>query len=248
MHRFFVDGHQINENIIRIIGKDVNHIKNVLRFNIKDKVEIINSTTKQLYICEIKTLQSDYIECYILEKKKENNESNIYIHILQAIPKFEKMEWIIEKCTELGVSEFTPVMMNRCIVKLDLKTQEKKIQRWKKIAEVAAKQSKRDIIPTVNSCISIDKIYEIVQNYDIVLVAYENEKKYTLKQAIKMEKKNNYRVAIIVGPEGGISQEEISKFSLFNFKIVSLGRRILRTETAPIVMVANIIYELERGD
>lgn len=248
MHRFFVDSHQINENIIRIIGKDVNHIKNVLRFNLKDKVEIVNSTTKQLYICEIKALQSDYIECYILEKKKENNESNIYIHILQAIPKFEKMEWIIEKCTELGVSEFTPVMMNRCIVKLDSKTQDKKIQRWRKIAEVAAKQSKRDIIPTVNSCISIDKIYEIVQNYDIVLVAYENEKKYTLKQAIEIEKKNNYRVAIIVGPEGGISQEEISKFSLFNFKIVSLGRRILRTETAPIVMVANIIYELERGD
>lgn len=251
MYRFFVKKDQIKDNTITITGQDVNHIKNVLRIQLKDTIEIGNLNTKQVYVCEIEKLKEDYIQCSIKEEKNDSNESNIYLHVFQGIPKFEKMEWIIEKCTELGASEFTPIMMKRCVVKLDKKTEEKKILRWKKIAEVAAKQSKRDIIPNINFCINIKKLYEILQDYDIVFVAYEKEEKFTLKQAIKQLKEKEqatYRIAIIIGPEGGIEPEEIKQLASNGYKIVSLGKRILRTETAPISMVANIMYELEGED
>lgn len=251
MYRFFVKNNQIDGNIITIKNEDVNHIKNVLRFNLKDKIEIVNLDTKKVYICEIQLLDDDYIKCSVIKEKKESNESNIYVHILQGIPKFEKMEWIIEKCTEIGASEFTPIAMRRCIVKLDKNNQEKKLFRWRKIAEAAAKQSKRDLIPIVNSYINFKNIYENLMDYDIVFVAYENEIDYTLKHALNDLKANNkekYRIAIIIGPEGGITPEEINELSKYNFKVVSLGKRILRTETASMAMVANIIYELEGED
>ena len=250
MYRFFVRNEQVKNNTITIKNRDVNHIKNVLRFSLKDKIEIVDLDYNQIYICEIILLSDDFIECKIISKKNESNESNIYIHVLQGIPKFEKMELIIEKCTELGVSEFTPVIMKRCVVKLDSKSENKKILRWRKIAEVAAKQSKRDRIPKVNECINIKNIYDNIKDYDIVLIAYEMEKQYFLKQELlKLKNCNsrNIKIAIIIGPEGGFSEEEIDYLSKFNYRTVSLGKRILRTETAPIVMVANIIYELEGG-
>ena len=251
MYRFFVNNSQIKQNIVIIKGKDVNHIKNVLRLNLNDKIEIVDLDTNQIFICGIKSFKESYIECNIIDKYKDSNEPNVYIHVLQGIPKFEKMELIIEKCIELGASEFTPIIMRRCVVKLDGKSEEKKVERWNKIAEVAAKQSKRDIVPVINHCRNIKNICKILKNYDIVLVAYENEREYSLKKAIKNIKAlkyQSYRIAIIIGPEGGIDSDEIEELVKSGFKIVSLGKRILRTETAPIAMVSNIIFELEGDD
>ncbi len=250
MHRFFVKNSQIQNDTILIKDSDVNHIINVLRYTVKDKIEIVDLETREIYVCEINHILKDQIKCLILYKETNSNESKIYIHVLQGIPKFEKMELIIEKCTELGASEFTPVIMKRCVVKLDKKNEDKKITRWNKIAEVAAKQSKRNLIPKINPCINLKNIYENLKEYDIVLIAYENEKSYTLKHALKMLMKGDkkeFKIAILIGPEGGIDSEEKEYLSSLDYTVVSLGRRILRTETAPISMVSNILYELE-GD
>ena len=255
MYKFFVDKNQKKEDIIQIKGDDVNHIKNVLRLKNEETIQVGVKETSKNYLCKILEKNDDTIKLKIIEEIKEKNESPIYLHILQGLPKYEKMETIIEKCTELGVSEITPVIMKRSVVKLDEKTKEKKLLRWQKIAESAAKQSKRDIIPKINESpllrfyhdliFLFQNVFSIIENYDIVLVAYEGKTQNTLKQALK-EIKNKYpKIAIFIGPEGGIDETELNILKQRNFKIVTLGKRILRTETAPIVASANIFYELE---
>lgn len=245
MYKFFVKKNQIKENKVQIIGEDVNHIKNVLRLQIEDNIQVCNIDEEKTYITKIVEIQSNSVITEILEECTYTTESNISLHIFQGLPKQEKMEQIIQKTTEIGVSDITPTKMDRCVVKLDEKSASKKIERWQKIAEVAAKQSKRDKIPTIHSCISLKNIYEIVKNYDIVIIAYEEEKQLSIKQALKEVKANEVqKIAIIVGPEGGISKEEINFLNtLPNAKIVTLGKRILRTETAPLVLASCIMYE-----
>ena len=187
------------------------------------------------------------IECKIEEKIGKSTESNVHITLFQGIPKFEKMELIIQKNTEVGVNNIVPVIMERTVVKLDEKVASKKLDRWQKIAEIAAKQSMRDIIPNVKSIIKTKEID--VDMYDVVLVAYENEEHNMLKAELKKlesQNKQEYNIAIVIGPEGGISEKEIELLDEKNVKFVSLGKRILRTETAGLVMAGNILYELEK--
>lgn len=248
MAKFFVEEEQINQGCVNIIGEDVNHIKNVLRINIKDKIQICSRQTHENFLCEVIRIDKEIVECKILEILHEDIESNIHIHLFQGLPKAEKMEWIIEKCTELGVYEMTPTIMKRCVVKLDDKAREKKRQRWQKIAEIAAKQSRRNIIPKVNQIIDIKNIFEIFLNYDIVLVAYEKEESRTLKDELKQFKfynKEKINIAVLIGPEGGFDIKEIEYLKANEVRMITLGKRILRTETAPIVLCSNILYELE---
>ena len=246
MFKFFVTEDQIKDKIIDIIEDDVNHIKNVLRLEVEDKIEVCDINNSNNYLCKIIELNKKYVKCEIIEEIKNNNETNLYLHIFQGIPKAEKMETIIQKTTEIGVSEITPLIMQRCITKLDNKTSLKKVERWQKIAEVAAKQSKRDKIPIINLPINIKNVYEKLANYDIVLIAYEEEKDNAIKKILnKVPKKENLKIAIIIGPEGGITKEEIKELSNENVKTVSLGKRILRTETAPIVLASIIMYEFD---
>lgn len=247
MYKFFVKEEQIEENKVQIIGEDVNHIKNVLRLQIEDNIQVCNLDTKKTYITKIIETQANSVITEILEECTYTTETNISIHIFQGLPKQDKMEQIIQKATEIGVNDITPVKMERCVVKLDEKSASKKIERWQKIAEVAAKQSKRDKIPTVHSCINLKNIYEIIKNYDIVIVAYEEEKQLNIKQALKEVKANGVqKIAIVIGPEGGIAKEEINFLNtLPNAKTVTLGKRILRTETAPLVLVSCIMYEFD---
>lgn len=156
------------------------------------------------------------------------------------------MELIIQKCTEIGVSEITPVAMNRCIVKLDEKENIKKNQRWMQIAKSAAEQSKRDIIPKINLTNNFKNIFENLKEYDIVLVAYENEQTNNIKEVLQNYNNGPYKIAIIIGPEGGLDVAEVNEIIKHGGKSVSLGKRILRTETAPLVMSAFILYELEK--
>lgn len=248
MPKFFVSQEQIANNQIKIIGQDVNHIKNVLRLSVKDKINVCIIETHINYNCEIQELNNDYIKCNILQEINETVESNIHIHIFQGLPKADKLEFIIEKCTEIGVKQITPVIMKRTIVKLDEKDKIKKLVRWNKIAEVAAKQSGRDEILKINSIINFKNLFEKWNEYDIVLTAYENEKENTLKRVLKSlpKEKNNLNIAVLIGPEGGIDEQEINQIKEnSNYQIVTLGKRILRTETAPLVISSNILYELE---
>lgn len=246
MPKFFVKEEQIKENQIHIIGMDINHMKNVLRLSIGEQVEITCPELEKNYVCEIQEYSKDIVICNILEQLEKQTEPGIYIHIFQGLPKADKMEWIIEKGTEIGVSEFTPIEMKRCVVKLDDKAKIKKQQRWQKIAEVAAKQSGRNRIPIVHSVENLKNSYEIFKKYDIVLMAYEKEEKQTLKQVLsQQEKKENMKIAVVIGPEGGIDSEEWSVLTNNGAISISLGKRILRTETAPLVMASNLIYEFE---
>ena len=246
MYKFFVEDKQINENKVNIIGKDVNHIKNVLRLEVEEQICICNKETSISFLCKITKLDNNFVICEILEEIEDTTESNTYIHIFQGLPKSDKLEFIIEKCTEIGVKEITPVSMKRSIVKLEERDKTKKLNRWQKIAEVAAKQSKRDTILKVNNVINFQNIFENVKDYDILLVAYEEEEENTLKEILKRYKnKGNIKIAVIIGPEGGIDEKEINICKDNKFISITLGKRILRTETAPLVVSSNILYELE---
>ncbi len=248
MPKFFVTSKQVNQEQIKIVGEDINHIKNVLRKKQGDQLTICNQDTLEDYLCQIEQYQENEIECKILEKLETNAESKAKITIFQGLPKADKMEFIIQKAVELGVYDITPVEMKRCVVKLIEKDKIKKLQRWQKIAEVAAKQSGRNIIPKINAIISMKNICNLCQEYDIVIVAYENEKENKLKQELKklkLKKKENLKIAVVIGPEGGMDTEEIQMLKDNGGKIVTLGKRILRTETVALNVLSIILYELE---
>ena len=249
MGKFFVKSDQVKGNKINILGEDVNHIKNVLRLNCGERINICDSSTSTNYICEISDISSQKIECTIIEITKGEVESNVELHVFQGLPKADKMELIIQKGTELGVNEFIPVSFKRSIVKLNGKDEIKKIERWNKISEVAAKQCGRDIIPFVRSVENLKSLCNEIKEYDIVLVAYENEKEnYIKNELLKLKNiKNKYKIAIVIGPEGGIDEEEIKALKEAGAKVVSLGKRILRTETVVLQVSSIIMYELEDG-
>ncbi len=248
MPKFFVTTNQIEGNTIIIQNEDVNHIKNVLRAKIDDTIDICDSDTSKNYHCKIGQIKENGILCEIIEEINSSVESNIQVSIFQGLPKADKMELVIQKSVELGVYDITPVEMKRCVVKLNEKDKIKKIQRWQKISEGAAKQSGRDRIPRINSIINIKNLCENMKEYDFVLVAYENEKVNTLKQELKKIRQNEnkeMKIAIVIGPEGGIDKEEIAKFEEYHAKIITLGNRILRTETVALNMLSIIMYELD---
>lgn len=246
MYKFFVTEKQIEGDKAKIIGEDVNHIANVLRLKKKDKIILCNKDEGCSYETEIVEVSKESITCNIVSRTLENVESNVNVDIYQGLPKMDKMEYIIQKATELGVKNIYPVTMARSIVKLDDKTALKKVDRWNKIAEVAAKQSKRDFIPNIKNVINIENICQNAEKYDIILIAYENEKANSLKTELKRLKGiDNLKIGVIVGPEGGFSEKEVQKLVSLGAKCVTLGERILRTETASLVLLSDIIYEFE---
>ncbi len=250
MPKFFVEKNQINNGIVNIKGEDVNHIINVLRNGKGDELRVCDFEDGINYRVEITDYKKDNVECKILEQMESNTESNVHITIFQGLPKFDKMELIIQKATEIGVCNIVPLKMKRCVVKFDGKDLFKKIERWNKIAQIAAKQSMRDTITKVENIQTISDLLEGLEELDEVIVAYEKEKSNTLKKELKQIPKNKeYKIGIVIGPEGGIDEKEIEELSKSSkVKFVSLGNRILRTETAGLVMASNIIYELEDSE
>ena len=248
MPKFFVTTNQIEGKKISIQNEDVNHIKNVLRAKIDDTIEICDSITSKNYICKIEQIEDKHIYCHIVEEIASNVEPHIQVSIFQGLPKADKMELVIQKSVELGAFDITPVEMKRSVVKLNEKDKIKKIQRWQKISEGAAKQSGRDKIPTIHPIINVHTLCENIKKYDLVLVAYENEKINTLKQElknIKSDKNKQMKIAIVIGPEGGIDKEEIAKLEEYHARVITLGNRILRTETVALNILSVIMYELE---
>lgn len=248
MPKFFISQEQIDGNNLKIKGKDVNHIRNVLRKKINDEITVCNIDNQKDYLCTINELEKEYINCTIVTELEKNAESNVKLTILQGLPKADKMELIIQKSVELGVTEIIPIEMKRCVVKLQEKDKIKKVQRWQKISEVASKQCGRNIIPKIGQVMTLKNICNLIDNYDIVLVAYENEREKSIKQILK-EIKNNYskeiKIAVLIGPEGGIAPEEIEALTESGAMTMSLGKRILRTETVALNVASIIMYELD---
>lgn len=262
MPKFFVSNNQIVDKVITIMGDDVKHIANVLRLQKGDKIVVGNKDTEVTYHAKIAEIIKEKVICEIIGEVKERAESNIEVTVFQGLPKGDKMEYIIQKTTELGVKKIVPVAMKRCIVKLSKQDESKKIARWQKIAEVAAKQSGRDIIPMIENITNVVEIKEKIQEYDLFLVAYEEEKVNTLKNELKniqlpnmtenieSKAKENItgtflKIGVVIGPEGGLERQEVEDLKMNGAKIITLGNRILRTETASLAVLSNIMYEFE---
>lgn len=239
---FFVTSDQIENNKIYIKGSDVNHIKNVLRHTKGDVLNVVSDQIK--YEVQIDEINSECVVCDILNKNFEE-DNKIDLTIYQGLAKADKFEYIIQKCTEIGVHRIVPTEMKRCVVKLDNKDKVKKIDRWRKIAEVASKQSLRNDILEVAQVATFMDLINSLKNFDYVIMAYEKEKDVLLKDVLKNINADTCKIAVIIGPEGGIDDSEAEKLVENGARSVSLGKRILRTETAPIVVAANIMYELE---
>ena len=199
------------------------------------------------YLTNIYAINKESILCNIFKEINESNELDAKVTIFQGLPKSDKMEYIIQKNIELGAYCITPVIMKRCVVKLENnKDITKKIERWQKIAESAAKQSNRDIVPEVEMPITIENLYKKLNEFDLTILAYEQENKNTLKKELQNIKDlKNAKIAVIIGPEGGIDNIEANSLISKGAKPVTLGKRILRTETAAIMVMSNIIYEYE---
>ena len=228
MSKFFVRDEQIKNDIIKIQGQDVNHIKNVLRKKVGDEIIICNSDKEYTYLCDITKIEKESIECKIV-RGLEDFKSNIKVTIMQGLPKKDKMDLVIQKSVELGCYDIQPVDMERCIVKYDEKDKKKKIERWQKVSEVAAKQCDRNFIPKVNNIMKLKNICNLLSEYDIVILAYEKEEKIKLKEALKMIKEkygeNEIKIAVIIGPEGGISLKEVEMIKENdNVVTVTLGK------------------------
>lgn len=242
MHRFFIEDHQITDNKITIQGEDHLHITKSLRMKLGEKAEICNGKGKE-YITEIVEINKEYVMLNIMEELKNNSETSVEINLYQGIAKGSKMDFIIQKSVELGVTNIIPISTARTIVEID-KKENKKIERWQKISEEAAKQSKRGIIPTIKPVVKVmDLERELLQN-DLNLIAYEGEENVTLKQILCKNEKAK-KIGILIGPEGGLAKEEVDFLTSIGAIPMTLGKRILRTETAGIAVLSMLVYHYE---
>lgn len=246
MYQFFVEPSQIQGNRIVITGSDVNHIKNVLRMKVGDEIAVSNGMDGKEYRCGIETFTEDEIVCGLRFIKEDGVELPSKIYLFQGLPKADKMELIIQKAVELGAYEIIPVAAKRCVVRLDEKKAAGKISRWQGIAEAAAKQSKRAVIPKVHSVLSMKEAVAYAQDMDVKLIPYElAEDMQHTKQLIEAVKPGQ-SVAVFIGPEGGFEENEILMAKEAGIEPVTLGRRILRTETAGFTVISWLMYQLEQ--
>ena len=246
MHKFFTPKELINGDVAKIIGDDVKHIYKVLRISEGEKVTLNNCEGIE-YLGKVISVSKQEVLIEILEKLEDNNESDIKIYLFQGLPKSQKMDLIVQKGTELGITEFIPTITHRVDVKL--KGEFKKLDRLNRIALEAAKQSKRSIIPKVSEPIEFKEVLEKIDSLDLLIVPYENANNFGIKTLInELRKENNIdnikNIGIFVGPEGGIEEDEIERLKDKGAYIVTLGKRILRTETAGFVATSLIQYEL----
>lgn len=246
MYKFFTPKELINGDVAKIIGDDVKHIYKVLRISEGEKVTLNNCEGVE-YLGKVMSVSKQEVLVEILEKLEVNNESDIKIYLFQGLPKSQKMDLIVQKGTELGITEFIPVITHRVDVKL--KGEFKKIDRLKKIALEAAKQSKRSIIPSVLEPIEFEEVLDKIKSLDLLIVPYENANNFGIKTLMNELRIENMvddikNVGIFVGPEGGIEESEVERLKDKGARIVTLGKRILRTETAGFVAASLIQYEL----
>lgn len=247
MYQFFVNPCQINGNKIYIDGSDFNHIKNVLRMRVGEELNVVTEGSDKEYRCEIDSFEDSQVNLTLQFIKEENVELPNRIYLLQGLPKADKMELIIQKAVELGVYEIVPVSMKRSVVKLDEKKAASKVSRWRAISESAAKQSKRRIIPDVTLPKTLKEAIDYISGCDIKIVPYEmlaqDAMSATRDLFSSIEKGKD--IALIIGPEGGFDEAEIELCKKDGFKPVTLGKRILRTETAGMTVLSWLVYLLE---
>ena len=248
MHRFFIKKDQIDRDEILICGGDVNHIKNVLRMKKGDRV-FLSCENDLEYECSLEAFSEDRkeVRAWFQARYIHGMETELKTELVlyQGLPKGDKMEWIIQKAVELGVSRIVPVRMKRCVVKLDDKKAEKKVKRWNAIALSAAKQARRGRIPQVSDIVSYDAAVQEASDLDMLLVPYEEARGMEESRKLLREGRGKKSIGIMIGPEGGFDEEEVARAREAGGRIMTLGKRILRTETAGMAVLSILMFLLE---
>ena len=244
MYHFFIEASQKSADQITITGADVNHMKNVLRMKLSEQVRVSDGAEKE-YLCEIVQFEKDSVLLKVLMEEEPEAELPAELILFQGLPKADKMELIIQKAVELGVSEIVPVSTKRTIVKLDSKKEAAKRKRWQSISESAAKQSGRTKIPAVRPVITFKEALDEAGNMDIAYIPYELETDM-ISTVRSFEKVVPGKcIGIIIGPEGGFEEAEIEAAKAAGIFPVTLGKRILRTETAGLMLLSVFMFRLE---
>lgn len=244
MYHFFVPAEDISEKQVVVTGGDFNHIKNVLRMKPGEKF-VANDGNGASYCCSIREFSGDCVIADIEKGQLKNTELPVRLVLFQGLPKADKMELIIQKAVELGAAEIVPVEMARCVVRLDEKKKKNKIARWQSIAESAAKQSGRTVVPEVKNVMTFGEALKYSETLDMLLVPYECADSVKLLRNKIDELKDGMNAGIFIGPEGGYEEKEIEKAKEHGGEIVSLGKRILRTETAAIAALSICMFNIE---
>lgn len=244
MHHFFIEPSHIKEGHVFITGNDVNHIKNVLRMKVDDEIWVSDGIDKD-YCCILESIENDKIVGRILEEKIGGTEPSGRFYLFQGMPKSDKMETIIQKAVELGVYEIIPVFTKRSVVKLDQKKRESKLRRFNALSESAAKQSRRIIVPDVNNFMSFKEALDYAKDLTLNIIPYENFKDMQATKQVITSIKAGMDIGIFIGPEGGFDEEEIKQAKESGFCEISLGKRILRTETAGPALLSVLMFQLE---
>ncbi|MBE6610176.1 MAG: 16S rRNA (uracil(1498)-N(3))-methyltransferase [Ruminococcaceae bacterium] len=242
MHNFFVESDAL-DGVFRITGADHNHIKNVLRM--REGNTFLVSYDGKSHLCALAGFENDTALAEIVEEDYQDTELPVQLYLFQGLPKGDKLELIIQKAVELGASGIIPVEMSRSVVKIEDKKRKQKQERWQAIAESAAKQSKRNVIPTVSEAVSYKKAMELASEMDVFLVPYENERGMAATADALEKLKNAKKVGVLIGPEGGFDDKEIALAKDAGGEIVSLGKRILRAETAAITALSMCMLYIE---
>lgn len=247
MYQFFVEPSQINvpDKCVVIRGGDVNHIRNVLRMKPGEELNVSNGTDGKEYRCAITAFEEDRVLCELRFVKADKVELPARVYLFQALPKADKMEWIIQKAVELGVYRIIPVAARRCVVKLDEKKAAAKIARWQTIAEAAAKQSKRGVIPEISGVMSFAQAVELAEDMDVKLIPYELAEGMGKTREMIDSLGAGQDIAVFIGPEGGFETSEVESAVERGMIPITLGKRILRTETAGMTVLSWIMYRLE---
>ena len=241
MARFFVAPEQKTDGQIVIAGNDFRHLRAVLRMKEGDELTVTVDGTG-VYACRIASFLEDSAVLEVLSEVRESHEPETRVTLFQGLPKGDKLEQVIEKSVELGVSEIVPVLMKRSVVKPDPKKEEARTARRQKIAEAAAKQSLRDVIPEVKAIMRFDEAVAYASGLDLVLVPYEAADNMEETKAVLREIPKGARVGLFIGPEGGFEGDEIERAVSAGFQVISLGKRILRTETAGPAVLAVMLF------
>lgn len=246
MHHFFVNPEQVEDGLIRITGSDVNHIKNVLRIRQGEEMLVSDGTGRD-YLCQVEEIAGQEVTVRILETEEEGRELSSRIWLFQGLPKSDKMEFIIQKAVELGAAGIVPVSTRNTVVKLDQKKEEAKVKRWQAIAESAAKQSKRSLVPRVSGIMTLKEAFDYVesQGFSVRLIPYEHEAGMDGTKTELDAAGPGQDIAVFIGPEGGFDEREIELALSKGVRPISLGRRILRTETAGLALLSVLMMRLE---
>lgn len=246
MHHFFVSPEQVEGGLIRITGSDVNHIKNVLRIRQGEEMLVSDGTGRD-YLCQAEEIAGQEVTVRILETEEEGRELLSRIWLFQGLPKSDKMEFIIQKAVELGAAGIVPVTTRNTVVKLDPKKEEAKVKRWQAIAESAAKQSKRSLVPRVSGIMTLKEAFDYVesQGFSVRLIPYEHEAGMDGTKTELDAAGPGQDIAVFIGPEGGFDEREIELALSKGVRPISLGRRILRTETAGLALLSVLMMRLE---